>query len=511
MNRKTEKRFAALLLSLCMALLSGCSATTANEPATAATLPPPDVPYDAPTNDLTMSRTVTVPLYLPSRDGQRLLARNTDLTLKRGSDNTRTVVQALLNCRNDDRTAALGAGTPLQLYGLNPVEAAGDVCTVNLGASALELAYSDLYTVGLAMAATLEASCGIRYVNLLIADQPVSLDVFGYLPAGSIGSHPGEELQVLWEQMDARRTLPGRSAAQSPLSATATLYFPLYSGEGIISETRNLTFPGQTPAQLTSTLLQALSAGAQYSSNVSMMPDINAMLRQEPLVTEMAEGGRMVTLYFLEGLSDRLSLYGMTTASFAACVNCTLTTFVPGLAAVRMYDGDILLNTVNGAGLGILMFENGVQRRSRFTPALMEYATVCLARNGKLIEVTRAVPYGTATDPRTLMSLLMAGPTAAERQTRYAAVLPEGLDITDLLGLGAEEDTLLINLSPRFERLIRSGELSEQLMCYSMVVTLCEALDLNRVRFFFNGEVQDRLGGSISWNGEFILNRSLVN
>ena len=121
------------------------------------------------------------------------------------------------------------------------------------------------------------------------------------------------------------------------------------------------------------------------------------------------------------------------------------------------------------------------------------------------------MPYGTATDPRTLMSLLMAGPTPAERQTRYAAVLPEGLDITDLLGLGAEEDTLLINLSPRFERLIRSGELSEQLMCYSMVVTLCEALDLNRVRFFFNGEVQDRLGGSISWNGEFILNRSLVN
>ena len=503
-----NQKIIALLLTLCF-LLSGCS-TMEERRAPAPTLPPIEDSYTAPVGDSAISRTVNVPLYLPSRDGQRLLARTTELSLQRGKDNSRTVVQALLDSRGDDRTTALGGQVNLQLYGRTPVETAGGVCTVNLSSSALELDFNQLYTVALALAATLEATCNVSYVNLLVADQPISLDVAGNLPCGTVASRAGEELPLLWEQIESRRATLGRNTSQAALTATATLYFPLLDGSGLIPETRNLTFPGQTPAQLTSTLLQALSVGAQYTEGVCAMPDINAMLEQAPQISDLAEGGRMVTLFFQQGMMDRLNLLGIDLTYFVASINCTLCTFVPQLSAIRVLEGSTLLTVLSSNELGVMTFENGVQRRRQFAPAIREFARVYMCRGSRLMSVQRSVAHGQALDPRVLMQLLMQGPTQAELANGYSAVLPEGLDQTDVLGISAVGDVLLLNLSPRFERQIRQSDMDEQRLCYSMIVTLCEALGLHQLRFYFNGENVGNLGGAISWQGEFMLNRSLV-
>ena len=66
------------------------------------------------------------------------------------------------------------------------------------------------------------------------------MDITGCLPLGTISPRPGEELPVLWEQMDARRTPLGQDPATVPVTGTATLYFPLAEGSGIVAETRAL-------------------------------------------------------------------------------------------------------------------------------------------------------------------------------------------------------------------------------------------------------------------------------
>ena len=52
--------------------------------------------------------------------------------------------------------------------------------------------------------------------------------------------------------------------------------------------------------------------------------------------------------------------------------------------------------------------------------------------------------------------------------------------------------------------------MNEQLLCYSMVVTLGRAYSLRRVRFWFAGDTEQSLGGSIYWGGSFMLDPSLI-
>ena len=496
-----------LILSL---LLSGCASPERTVSAPAPTLPEPASPYAAPTALEDMPVTAQVPLYLPSRDGQRLIVRYEEMTLRRGQDSTRQIVQALLNARPDGTTLALGGTVSLQLYGRWPVVTDGQVCTVDLAASALELEPDALYTAALALAATLEAACGIRYVNLLVASQPVGYDLAGNLPAGAVSARPGEELPLLWEQMEARMTPLGASAAAMPLTAAAALYFPLAQEAGLTCEVRSLSFPGQSPEILAAGLLDALSAGARSAEGACAMPDLSAMLAEPPAVSQLAEGGRMLTISFNSTLSDRLALAQIDTASFYASLTQTMTTFIPQLTAVRLMEGGTLIGGVQAADLNRLVFDSGMQRRRQFADYWKGWATVYLARNGRLCPVRRAVPAGAERSPAALMELLIAGPTAAERREGITGVLPAGLDSTDLLGLTVTDGVLLVNLSPRFASLTSQNLVDEQLLCYSLVTTLCEALQVREVRFFFYGDTRASLGGQIFWQGSFLLNRALV-
>jgi len=79
-------------------------------------------------------------------------------------------------------------------------------------------------------------------------------------------------------------------------------------------------------------------------------------------------------------------------------------------------------------------------------------------------------------------------------------------------GVTIAGDTLLINLSPRFASVVRQLDAqSEQLLCYSIVHTLCAEKGVRRVVFFFGGAPADKLGGAISWGGEFQVSPGLMH
>lgn len=488
-----------LCLLLCL-LLTGCAAAPGSLPAAA--LPSPVPGPEAPIGDAGLQRDVIVPLHLPSLDGQTLLTFYETLTLPLDQHPAEGVLQALLAHKGNSRVHALGGQVTLALSGANPVEISGSVCTVNLSASALQLSTQSLYTVALAITATLCELEDIDYVNLLIAGTPVGMDVGGNLPLGSLNAPGTQEISVLWEQFSARRTPVGTLPAHTPLTATATLYFPLADGSGIVAEPQRLSFPGQHPQQQVVTLLTALSAGADALEGTAELPDLNALLLFTPEVTELESGGRRATLHFTADIKNRLIAAGCDPSAAFAAITTTLTTFVPSLQQVCILTGDGALTSLYSESLGSMLFPGGLMSRAAFQHALMGQATVYVPHGNGVTPRLLALPYRSATNPRTLLLTMASSAVGA---------LPEGLTDADILGLSVQEQTLLVNLSTRYAEVIRTSPQDQRLMAYSMVNTLCRVLNVRRVRFYFGGEEIESLGGSLIWNGEFLYNPALIS
>ena len=164
-----KKRLICLLL--CLSLLgmtSGCGRTLEASALPAQTLPPAAGDYEPPVGDTGLNHTRTVALYLPSADRQRLVTEYVSLQLNSGRHDAESVVRALLTQPGKSGAPALYGGVSLSLYGNSPVEVCGSVCTVNLGASALQLSRQDFYSVCMALAATLCELNGVQYVNVLV-------------------------------------------------------------------------------------------------------------------------------------------------------------------------------------------------------------------------------------------------------------------------------------------------------------------------------------------------------
>ena len=517
------KRRTLTLLCLFMAALlllaTGCGQRSSGVGDTvSATLPPVSNPYAAPTDDSGMRYQTAVSLYLPSRDGQSLLAQTADLTLERGGSNARAIVRALIDARpgSSDRTRAIGGQATLRLNGNNPVEVSGNVCTVNLVGTALALEYDELYTLCLSLAATLSDATEIRYVNLLVEDMAVSFDVYGFLPAGSVVAPRLEEgLPVLWEQMRSRGTPLGGSsfADQQALASTATLYFPLADGSGFVAEARNVTFSGQSPRMLASGLLDALSKGAQVMDGCAEMPDISSLLTLQPEVFEIeGQGRRRIELHFQDDLEEVLSEHGISLANFVASVNWTLSTFIPQVRAVQFFIGTTPLTAISGEPYGAISMQDGMTQRSFFREGLRDQDQIYVLSGDRLTLVNRSIPADTAGHPRTLLSVMLAGVTDEEAALGLSSPLPTRLTIDDILGISVEGDTLLLNLSSNFAfRVTQMSENAQRLCCYAMVDGLCDTLRLTRVRFYWDGEVHGQLGTAFDWSGEFMLNHAVTD
>ena len=495
------KRLTALLLLLSM-ILTSCTIPQQADTATV-TLPPVIDDVVAPIGDAALFYDEEVALYLPSRDGQRIVCDRQTVTLNRGRHPAEAVARALLAHPGNDVASPPGGSVALQLFPSDPIELSGDVCTVNLMPSALLLDPGDLYAVCLCLTTTLCELPDIRAVNVLVSGKAVALDAAGRLPLGALSPHAGAELSVLWSQMAARRAPVGVDPAIVPLTAAATLYYPLSNGEGVVPEVRTLSFAGQETSQLIRETLAALSVDPQRHPEAVALPD----LLESVTLSDLPTGGRMATLRFDPSMADA----GIDMASFAASVTCTLTTFVPSLVSVQLSLGDQPLTSLSSPVLGNRLFPGGVMQRTDFSDAVRARTTLYLPRGTQLVSVTRRLPDEEAYHPRTLLLTLFAGPTADEQADGLSALLPEGLGDADILGISVENGTLLINFSARTAERIRESGQDQHLMCRGLVSALCELMRVRRVRFFFGGDAAETLNGPIFWGGEFLYSETLTH
>lgn len=507
-----RRRGLCLVLALCCVIaLTGCARRTEEEHKPAPTLAPAEARYAAPDGDGTISAGGEYRIYLPGRDGLYLVSKTIRLEPADLADTAEMLARALIDFEGDGETKKLGGSRPLDLYGPHPIEISGGVCTINLTISALQLNLSEYYKNCIALATTLCELNEINSVNVLVADQSVGLDITGNLAMGTLTAHPGESLPVMWEQMEAKRTPLGEDLSRTPMNALATLYYPLADGRGIGCTTRLVTFDGQTPQQLAMGLIAAMSSVCQSMAGGPAFPELESLLTHEPVTSELEDGGRLITLSLQEDAEEQLERGGTDLACFAAAVTCTMTTFIPGIAAVCIRIGDKPITELRNDRFEPVTALGGLVTRSSLEPFLMSSTTVYFARNGILCECEVPISRKSADSPRAQLCALMEGPDRRARSEEITAILPETVQEDDILGISSAGDTLLVNLSEGFRSAIQeAGCGKETLICYSMVNTLCKNTGMKRVRFFFEGEQVESIAGEVYWAGEFLYNIGLI-
>ena len=504
---------AALLLAACL-LLTACSGVPIREQ-TAVSLPTASVPYIAPIGDAALEYTAQATMYLPRFGSKRLQSISEPVAFSASRMEAESVIRALLAYAGNGMVGSLGGEVKLSLFGANPVEVSGDVATVNLAASALQLERETLYLCAQAFANTLTEYDGIRYVNLLVMDKQIGLDLGSTLPAGALTRSLAGDVGAQYEQALAQRVQAGEDPAAKRLNATVALYFPLATTNGVMSEARNLTFTSQQPQEMAIKLLQELGKGPATVQDSPALPLLAELLAAPPEIDEPeGGGGRVITLHFDSTLYDMLAAMAVPRASCFASITYTLCTFLPNMTGVTLYVGEDRIDHVMlGATDGIL-FENGIQRRANYAPYLMDDAALYFAdATGERLALTRRpVPFHLRCNPREVLLMLLRGVSAEDMPAGAQALLPVAtLTDADILGISLIDGALVVNLSDTFRT---AGEgisaQQERLLAYGLVDSLLCGDWATRVYFFVGGKPFEGFSGTTDWTGPFYENRGLA-
>jgi len=507
-----SKRLLAVLICL-MFLLTGC--TSIGLPITditpSVTLPPAEVNFVAPIGDAALEYKKSAKLYLPDHEGLGLVPVETELSFSLVRPVAETIVRALIAHGGNRDATPLGGTVRLSLYGANPVEISRDVVTINLSASALQLDREQLYIVCQAIANTLTELDEIAYVNVLVVDKPIGLDISNTLPMGALMQNTAQDLGAVYEQLLSRRVTTESSAASTPLLGNVALYFPLLNNDGLVCEARSISFENQHLPDMITAILRELAAGPVDSTIVSTeLPLLADLLTAPPAVIENHSiGGQVISLDFTHNLDDMLDAYGVTRKQCVASLCYTLSSFFPNLSGVML--------SINGAAIDEEMMTDEsasegaaghVFSRSAFSGLIYDYCTLYFV-DGETMQLApsrRAIAYHQCTNPRVMLCELAEGPKPGDSNPDLLPVMkPGSITDTTILGFAISDQTLLTNFAPSFSKLgdgLTADE--ERLLVYSLVNTLCISEHVQAVCFYQSGAQLESFSGEIYWSGLFL-------
>lgn len=507
---KTRLRYFCLLACTCL-LLSGCASSgipiTENTPTV--TLPPAAVEYVAPIGDAALEYTGEATLYLPRHDGLTLTTVVTQVTYMPTRPRAESVVRALLGFAGNSDVSSVGGSVRLTLYGANPVEVSRDVATVNLSPSALQLSRETFYLACQAITNTLTTLPEIKFVNFLVADKPVGLDIANTLPMGAMQFNDQQDIRAVYQQQLSRRAED--SNTEKALASNVTLYFPLLHSDGMVSEARSITFEDQVFANMVVAILRELSLGPQSEGIDSpTLPLLAELLTADPkLLPDSAAGGAVISLEFAHNLDDMLAAYGLTRAQSMASLCYTLCTYFPNANGVSISIANEPVDSLylsEDADVSI-SFHNNTLLRADFASMLYDYATLYLpqAEGGAPCAFLRPLPYTQTHNPRALLTQLAFGPMPFDSRGDLSSVMPsQAIADKDILGLALTDGTLLLNFAPSFANVgTGMNEAQERMLAYAIVNTLCAAPQINSVCIFSGGSQFDGFSGEIYWHGLF--------
>ncbi len=473
------------------------------------TLPPAEVSFVAPIGDASLEYTSQATLYLPSRDGISLATTVAEVSYSPVRPDAETLTRVLLAHAGTKQATALGGETRLSLYGTTPVEVSRNTVTVNLSASALQLDREALFLTCQAITNTLTQLDGIEYVNVLVMDKPIGLDIANTLPMGALSFNDAQDLGAVYNQLLSRRASEAAAGSSEPFSANVTLYFPLNGTEGMVSEVRSMSFENQVFPDMVKAILRELAAGPRDSAILSpALPLLADLLTATPTLAVSNEtSGMVITLDFAYNLEDMLEAYGITRRQSMASLCCTLTTFFPNVSGIRVSINGTVIDQMMISDIADSEAASDILVRSHFSGMLLDYCTLFFPTEGtgQLVSVQRAIPYRQRSNPRTLLCELSKGPQPSDSRTDLLPVMAHGsITDTDLLGFSLSDNTLLVNFSPTFSEIADGISAEEERhLVYALVNTLCTHDLIKNVCFFQSGSQFSGFSGEIYWAGLF--------
>lgn len=512
MKRKNTLQLLCLLVFVCL-LCSGCASSgvpvTKNAPTV--TLPPAAIDHAAPIGDAALEYTGEATLYLPRHDGITLTTSTAQVTYSPTRPHAESLVRALLAFSANGEADAVGGSVRLSLYGATPVEVSLDTATVNLSPAALQLGREAFYVACQAITNTLTELPEIKYVNFLVADKPVGLDIANTLPMGAMQHSTEQDIRTVYRQQLSRRTGSDPVTEQKAFASNVTLYFPLLGTNGLVSETRSLTFEDQVFANMVVTILRELSLGPQNAAIDSpTLPLLAEWLSADPkLIPDSTVGGSVISLEFAHNLDDMLTAYGLTRAQSVASLCYTLCSYFPNVSGVSVSIANEPIDslTLSEDGEVSISFEDNTLLRSDFSTMLCDYATLYLpnAEGDRLVAFKRPISYSQTRNPRVLLTQLALGSQPYDSRTDLANTLPfQSLTDKDILGVSLADGTLLVNFAPAFAELgAGMDEAHERMLAYAIVNTLCVDPQVKNVCIFCAGNPFDGFSGKIYWHGLF--------
>ena len=495
MHAKKSARLAALLL--CIALcLCACSSDSASAPEnTSVVLPePPRMQHDQILGSHTSEAEQEVTLYFASENN--LSFNSATRSIPAGQDES-LIANTLDALFSDD---APGASAEVGLIGYD--EGCG-IVNVNLSLEAgVNRSDQDYLLLCASIANSLLSLDGVEAVNILTGNRS---DPLCGLPLG-VFVQPQENIAAVYAQIHSEsERFP--SLTRSTITRNVMLYFPSTDGSCLLPEVRELSFETDDYA---SAVISALAEGPlMRSCSFSAVPGSMDLLVSAPELAVSDTGERIIELNFASMLTDYLAFAGVQPWQFYGSLALSLCGFVPETDALRISIDGFPVTECEMSGQR-LVFENGLMRRSDFTPIAGSSAQIYFANaSDMLTRVEMPMSQSAALSAYDLLCTMIGADIAHHADIR--SVFPEGITAQDILGVRVEDGTAIVNLSGRFySRCQGISERQERLLVYAMVNTLAELEQVGAVSFLVEGNQIDSLAQNIYLKTSLLPDSGLV-
>ena len=495
------RRILSILPVAAALLLSGCSSAPLvpvqeNE---FVSLPPSAYQAPAaPVSDSRSERTARTMLYFIASDQQQLTGIYYTIRATGNQTLEEAAVMRLLSS-----TPVLGL-IPVAPEGtaLRGMEISQGVATVDLTVEALTAQPQDLMRMIAAITVTLTQFDSVSCVNVLIGGRaPYAYD----LPVGARTATEGSLTGLIAQQQsDTERYLA--DPAQAQIERQVVLYFSSWQDDLLVPEVASIRL---TSGNIARDVIAAMTPGPKDTSISHRVLPADAVLLRDPVTEIQDDGRRVLRLDFNEGFTQSLSQAGLSLRQSLCALTYTLVRFLPEIDALTVYEGDQPIRSVDDAQ-GRTVFRQGLITADSFDHRIGRSVQLYFAGNsGKLERAQRVLDLASAVSPRALLSQLIQGPYVFDGALHSA--IPDGVTEADVLGIRQEDNLLLVNFSDNFYRLCQSlNESEERLLAYAIVNTLSEMDGIDRVQFYFAGEIADTLSGNICLTEPLIANPDLT-
>ncbi|NMD37856.1 MAG: GerMN domain-containing protein [Christensenellaceae bacterium] len=471
-------------------------------------LPVAQTDIAAPRGDSKLKYFSSVSLYLPDRYTNTLRVLKMPLELSVVDNAYEVVINNLLKFEGDDNLVAPTFNNAIGLFGNNPIEVSGNVASVNLTANALRLNHDQFYLLSSSITETLCQFIGIDYVNILVADKAVALDMDTGIPMGCLKRESDYNSFA-----NHIKLLESRNRANKEgklIEIPVTLYFPSNSGKGIVPETRSISFPNVNVVDMTAKIIREL----EKAKSGSQLPNFYDLLSTKPEVRDWKAGGIVVTLRFKSVFKDVLKGSNLDLNTAIAMIGNSLSTFIPNLAGIKVYIGDSMLTKLEIDSTEI-EFDNGLINRPSLSGFIVKDIVLFYSDINceKLVEVKREVKENLNIGPRIKLLQLFKGKTNTDFSIIEAQnIINFEINDAEILGLSLEGNTLAINFAQSVLNKLKTVDKNqEKLFVYSIVNSICIAKEIKKVMFFFDGKAVDYINGKMFWQSEFMPYLKIVH